>query len=281
MACFSSARGTGSGDDNPEVFAITAPWSETDLPFQNRVGSGAWTWTPNSTWVNEVKVGYTHVYAPDLSADRSANPASPWGLSNGLPTGYGINTGVTNPTFFGLPLIYISGFTNLGGGNWPRFVGPSAYTEFLDHISYLRGKHAFKFGGEVTLVGSTGGTVHDPKGRINFKNTTDSNTGVTTPALENFLLGNVGSGSSIFVGQPVRNMHDKDYALFIQDDYRVRPTLTAEPRHCATELQSGSPPRRKTTFWAPSIRTLPPDSYRSVAGRIPPTTVITAISPRA
>ena len=127
---------------------------------------------------------------------------------------------MTNPTFFGLPLIYISGFTNLGGGNWPRFVGPSAYTEFLDHVSYLRGKHAFKFGGEVTIVGSTGAQVHDPKGRINFRN--DAN----FTSLENFLLGNVGDGSSIFVGQPVRNLHDRDYALFIQDDYRVRPTLT-------------------------------------------------------
>jgi hypothetical protein len=215
---FFIGQGYGQWDDNPG--AITAPWSETDLPFQNRVGSGAWTWTPNSTWVNEVKVGYTHVYAPDLSADRSANAASPWGLSNGIPTGYGINTGVTNSTFFGLPLIYISGFTNLGGGNWPRFVGPSAYTEFLDHISYLRGKHAFKFGGEVTLVGTSGGQVHDPKGRINFRND-GGNT-----SLENFLLGNVGDGSSIFVGQPVRNLHDQDYALFIQDDYRLRPTLT-------------------------------------------------------
>jgi hypothetical protein len=227
---FFIGQGYGQWDDNPG--AISAPWSETDLPFQNRVGSGAWTWTPNSTWVNEVKVGYTHVYAPDLSADRNANPASPWGLSNGLPTGYGINTGVTNPTFFGLPLIFISGFTNLGGGNWPRFVGPSAYTEFLDHISYLRGKHAFKFGGEVTLVGSTGGTVHNPKGRIKFKSSDCPQppppfcpVGGFTP-LENFLLGNVGDGSSIFVGQPVRNLHDKDYALFIQDDYRVRPTLT-------------------------------------------------------
>lgn len=208
----------GQWVDNPG--AITAPWSETNLPFQNRVGTGAWTWTPNAQWVNEAKVGYTHVYAPDLSADRNANPASSWGLSNGIPTGYGMNTGVTNSTFYGLPLIYITGFTNLGGGNWPRFVGPNSYTEFLDHVSYLRGKHAFKFGGEVNLVGSTGADVHDPKGRINFRD------GGGFTALENFLLGNVGDGSAIFVGDPVRHVHNQDYALFLQDDYRVVPRLT-------------------------------------------------------
>ena len=212
----------GTWVDNPG--AITAPWSETNLPFRNRIGTGAWTWTPNSNLVNEAKVGYTHVYAPDLSADRNANPASPWGLSNGIPTGYGINTGVTNPTFFGLPLIYISGFTNLGGGNWPRFVGPNSYTEFLDQVSYLRGKHVLKFGGEVNLVGSTGGDVHSLKGRINFR-PDDASVGTNT-ALENFLLGNAGNGSAIFVGDPVRHVHNQDYALFVQDDYRVLPRLT-------------------------------------------------------
>jgi hypothetical protein len=218
---FFIGQGDGQWVDNPA--AISAPWSETVLPFHNRVGSGAWTWTPNSNWVNEFKGSYTHVYAPDLSADRNANPASPWGVSNGLPTGYGMNTGVTDSTFFGLPRIFITGFTNLGGGNWPRFVGPNAYTEFLDHISYLHGKHAFKFGGEMTLVRSTGGQVNDPKGRINFRDTTDT-TGFN--ALENFLLGNVGDGSSIFEGSPVRHVHNEDYAAFIQDDYRVLPTLT-------------------------------------------------------
>ena len=212
----------GTWVDNPG--AITAPWSETNLPFRNRVGTGAWTWTPNSNWVNEAKVGYTHVYAPDLSADRNANPASPWGLSNGIPTGYAMNTGVTNSTFYGLPLIYITGFTNLGGGNWPRFVGPNSYTEFLDQVSYLRGKHAFKFGGEVNLVGSTGGDVHSLKGRINFR-PDDPSVGTNT-ALENFLLGNAGNGSAIFVGDPVRHVHNRDYALFAQDDYRVLPRLT-------------------------------------------------------
>jgi hypothetical protein len=218
---FFIGQGDGQWVDNPA--AISAPWSETVLPFHNRVGSGSWTWTPNSNLVNEFKGSYTHVYAPDLSADRNANPSSPWGVSNGLPTGYGMNTGVTDSTFFGLPRIFITGFTNLGGGNWPRFVGPNSYTEFLDHISYLHGKHAFKFGGEMTLVGSTGGQVSDPKGRINFRDTTDT-TGIN--ALENFLLGNVGDGSSIFEGTPVRHVHNEDYAAFIQDDYRVLPRLT-------------------------------------------------------
>ena len=131
---FFIGQGYGQWDDNPG--AISAPWSETNLPFRNRVGSGAWTWTPNSTWVNEVKVGYTHVYAPDLSADRTANPASAWGLSNGLPTGYGLNTGVTNPSPSSGSRSHLHfRFHQLGRqGNWPRFVG----ARFLYRVSRSR-----------------------------------------------------------------------------------------------------------------------------------------------
>ena len=55
------------------------------------------------------------------------------------------------------------------GGNWPKFVGPNQNLEFLDHISYLHGKHAFKFGGEFTYVETTSGATSNAKGRINFK----------------------------------------------------------------------------------------------------------------
>jgi hypothetical protein len=72
----------------------------------------------------------------------------------------------------------------------------------------------------MTLVGSTGGQVNDPKGRINFKN--DS----SFTSLENFLLGNIGQGTAIFEGSPVRHVHNQDYAAFFQDDYRALPTLT-------------------------------------------------------
>ncbi len=56
------------------------------------------------------------------------------------------------------------------GGNWPKFVGPNSNTEFLDHISYLRGKHALKFGGELTFVTISGGATQNARGRIKFHN---------------------------------------------------------------------------------------------------------------
>ena len=69
-----------------------------------------------------------------------------------------MNSGVTNPVYCGLPLIEPTGFTRLGA-NWPKFVGPNQNLEFLDHISLLNGKHAFKFGGEYTYVETNSGAT--------------------------------------------------------------------------------------------------------------------------
>ena len=214
---FFIGQGSGTWNDNPSV--ITSAFSESLFPVSLRMGSGSWTFVPNSSYVNEFKVGYTHYLLPFLAVDHNANPDGPWGIANGIPTGYAINTGVTNPQFFGFPRVNIQGFTQLGG-NWPKYVGPNTNTEFLDHISYLHGKHAFKFGGEFTIVQSSAGATSNAKGKINFKS------GGGNTALENFLLGNVGSGSSIFVGNPVRDVHTDHLAVFFQDDYRMTPKFT-------------------------------------------------------
>jgi carboxypeptidase family protein len=210
--------GSGTWNDNPS--SIATYFSESLFPVSARVGSGSWTYLPNSSYVNQLKVGYTHYQLPFFSADHNANPDAPWGLSNGIPTGYNINTGVTNPLFYGQPRISIQGFTLLGG-NWPKIVGPNQNLEILDHISYLHGKNAFKFGGEYTYVETTSGATSNAKGQVKFKNSKNG-----TPALENFLLGNTGSGSSIFVGDPTRDVHTNHIAAFFQDDYRATPRLT-------------------------------------------------------
>jgi len=223
--------GAGTYNDNPS--AIASYFYESLFPVNARVGSGSWTYVPNSSMVNEFKVGYTHYRLPFFSVDHNANPDAPWGLSNGVPTGYAINTGVKDSDYFGFPKLPISGFTQLGG-NWPKIVGPNQNTEILDHISYLKGKHAFKFGGEYTYVETVSGATNNAKGNIKFKsggscpfNPIDPSTSAPaacTP-LENFLLGNVGAGT-IFVGDAVRDAHTNHIAAFFQDDFRATAKLT-------------------------------------------------------
>jgi hypothetical protein len=208
---FFIGQGSGTWNDNPS--AITSAFVESLFPVADRIGSGSWTFVPNSAIVNEFKVGYSYYHLPFNSVDHNANPNAPWGISGGIPTGYAMNTGVANPLYYGFPIIAIAGFIPLGG-NWPKFVGPATNTEFLDHISYLHGKHAFKFGGELTVVQSSAGATRHAKGNIKFS------------SLQNFLTGTVAKGSDIFVGDAVRDVHTDHLGVFFQDDYRMTPNIT-------------------------------------------------------
>src|SRR5262249_34589786 len=59
--------------------------------------SGRWTWTPNSTWVNDFTLGYVFLRVYRITGDVNMKAGDPW------PQGYGMNTGVTDPLFGGLP----------------------------------------------------------------------------------------------------------------------------------------------------------------------------------
>ena len=206
-------NGRGGGVWNDGAYQVGVPGSGTSPfmsalgPVQIQLASGSWTYTPNSRWVNEAMVGYNRFYQPYLSVDSNVNP-----------TAYGLNTGVTDPRFFGFPLIQISPFSYNNfhlGGNWPKIEGPDQDLEVQDHVSYLMGKHALKFGGEIIHNGAVPFVTQNGKGRIKFG------------SLEGFLAGKAsGTGSRILVGDPKRDLHNWQYAGFFQDDWRLTQKIT-------------------------------------------------------
>ncbi|HEY2646691.1 MAG TPA: TonB-dependent receptor, partial [Candidatus Acidoferrales bacterium] len=198
-----------------EDSAYVSPAFLTQQTQRPEVGKVNWTWTPNSRWVNEAQFGVQYLLKPSFVGDHTVNP-----------TTYGLNTGVTNPLYFGMPQISITGggvtFTNLGGGSWPKIQGPETDYIFQDHVSYLLGKHAFKFGGEFLDDNFTGGALNTSRGFIRFGNTSPLFSGET--ALEEFLLGTPNQGK-ILLGNAERHVSNQGYALFIQDDWRIEPRL--------------------------------------------------------
>jgi hypothetical protein len=178
------------------------------------VGNMNWTWTPSSRWVNEAQFGAQYLLKPSFVGDHTVDP-----------TTYGLNTGVTNPLYFGLPQISITGlgttFTTLGGGTWPKIQGPETDYIIQDHVSYLAGKHAFKFGGEIVDNSFTGGALNTSRGFIRFGAGT-AFSGAT--ALEDYLLGDPNQGK-LLLGNAERNITNQGYAVFFQDDWRIKPRL--------------------------------------------------------
>src|SRR5260370_2603577 len=98
------------------------------------------------------------------------------------------------------------------GGGWPKIIGPDGVLTLLDHVSYLRGRHSFKFGGEVLVNGATEDETSNAKGPIRLDNLADFFTGTLSRA-------------NLFLGDPIRNLRNQGYAVFLQDDWRVRPRL--------------------------------------------------------
>jgi hypothetical protein len=177
---------------------------------RSQVFAGNWTFTPSSTWVNEARVGYSHYYQTYLSNDHAQNPASY--AFNGAT--YSLFTGQTNPAYFGLPQIRFSSYSNFSlGASWPKTVGPDGVLQLLDHVSYLRGKHAFKLGVEYLDNHSTNNVTANAKGPIRFPDLTTYFEGL--PNRAQFLTGNL-----------LRHMSSQNIGVFAQDDWRLTPRLT-------------------------------------------------------
>jgi hypothetical protein len=173
-------------------------------------------WTPNTTWINEARFGYNRLYQPTFPNDHDV-PAS----------SYGLDTGVTNPLYGGLPRINVLGFFSfplggLGGFNWPKVQGPDDRFQFIDHVSRTIGKHAFKFGGEVHRDGFEGGAYGGTRGRFKFLG---GDAFPTSTPIEDFFAGAPTNGS-LLIGDPTRDIHNWGVALFAQDDWRITSHLT-------------------------------------------------------
>jgi Carboxypeptidase regulatory-like domain/TonB dependent receptor len=202
--------GQNNGTWNDDFHQLAPNW-ESLLYVRAQLASGGWVWTPNSRWVNEFRAGYGRYNQTYYSADHTT-PASK----------FGINTGVTDPFFDGLPILFFLGLNSQLGGSWPKLVGPDHVIDFVDHVSYLRGRHAFKFGGEITDNVHTGKITQYGKGRVKFKPFGGTGGGL----FENFLAGDVAQGSSLLTGNPFRDSRIWGYAGFVQDDWRATNRLT-------------------------------------------------------
>jgi hypothetical protein len=116
-----------------------------------------------------------------------------------------------------LPQITVNGYFTLSNA----IGGPTAGGDFYsarDVFSWTTGRHAFKFGGELSLNKTVQDTLLNNYGVFTFNNS------VTKNALADFL---VGIPSAVTQDAPVTAYWRSWYtALFAQDDFRIHPRVT-------------------------------------------------------
>ena len=122
--------GTGTFVDNASI-EMAQPWL-TAQSARSQAFSTNWTWTPNSNWVNEFRVGYSHYTQSFVTPDSNQSPTN-YNFPGYSYTGdsgkgtYHIYTGQTNPLYQGLPIYTFQGVFNLqfelagaGPSTWDR-----------------------------------------------------------------------------------------------------------------------------------------------------------------
>ena len=199
----------GDGEDHP----ITAKYWQNKSPIRTYTVSSDWVWAPSSRVVNEARFAWDRVRFALIPDDGTK-------FANG--TDYKLNTGITSTG--GFPNVVMTGYPGEVLGSWRGrpvdFQNP--YYSLQDTVSYLLGKHTFKFGGEFTHIEATF-NVHDTRGRINFKGGKCPTISGSTP-LEDFFCGKTAGGTQL-LGTTARKLNWREFAGFVQDDWRLAPKL--------------------------------------------------------
>jgi hypothetical protein len=204
---------------------LTQPQFRDNAQLRAQFVTTSWTWTPNSTWVNDLRFGWNQHQRIDHVDD----------INTPLST-YGINTGVTDSLLGGFPTIQVDPgtFSQLGGDqNLPKDYGPSKDYDVVDHVSFLRGKHAFKFGAETLFLRPYLGNRTGGRGVFTFSG---GNVSAALPAsgianssaLEDFLAGipDGTNGGTVLNGNPLRHLRQEDYSGFFEDTWHLLPHVT-------------------------------------------------------
>jgi len=187
-----------------DAVPLRPEWLSQTAPITQVFGLD-WTWTPNSKLVNTARFSYNYFYEKIAPVD-----------SNVDPTTYGLNTGITDPRLFGFPRINpsTSYFNYLGGNSsWPLWTTPSRTQNYSDTASYTIGNHTLRFGGVFSDGGVDYLRAGYGRGRVDFH------------YLPDFLEGNIRSWELLY-GDPARDISQKSWGLFVQDDFRATRHVT-------------------------------------------------------
>jgi hypothetical protein len=227
VVTFSYFETSGSNKFTPTNTNLPT-WSVQQFNWRqhNANASDTWTFSPNA--VNQFWATYTRNFGGRLNLPQTSlgDLGSQFRIQ-GTPS---------------LPQIAVTGYFTLG----QAIAGPVAGSNFYsmrDMVSYTRGKHTLKFGGELSLNKDVQQTLLNNYGVFSFTNAKTGN------ALADFMLG---LPATMNQDAPVTALDNFWVAgLFLQDDYRVsrRLTLNLGLRY---ELQTAptDPFDREATFKA-------------------------------
>lgn len=213
---------------NGRTSAVVSPFTGLGLTLLDR-SNQTLSLTETHLWgsnlVNEVRGGFNRQPTFRRSNQTLRDFLQNVGFNNADIDAYGAVVGVAALDTYGHPAINFgtgfARFTN-GGRNTYRPLDQNLLT-FGDTLSWIHGRHAFKFGADFVRNAAVDGFTSgrgNPRGLINY-------TGAGPDAWARFLLGlPANSVSFVKAFRPPMDVHNWETGFFVQDEWRIHPKVT-------------------------------------------------------
>jgi len=192
--------------------------ANTSITHQAMLGHTA---VLSPTQVNQFKIGFSRIEAAAGNLHDS-DPENNWVGKLDIPH---VQRG---PRFWGIPILSISNFTQIGDPENSPYLNWNTFIQFTDNFSWSKGKHTIKIGGDFVrtrfnLIGND-----RPRGAFTFSGVYSQLAGVNPLALHSmsdFLQGLI-SAQQAQPGDVVAQLRAFSMGAYFQDNWRVTPKLT-------------------------------------------------------
>src|ERR1041385_7057319 len=167
--------------------------------------------------VNEARFGFNRYHLDVFQNAYGMNLAEKFGLK-------GVNDG---PLYSGLPIIYLTNYTSIGGDDWKPLFFKETSLQFNDNVTLMLGKHSLKAGAEFRPRFENNYFAIFPAGAFWVGNGASSYQGSWSDGheLADLLLGLPAAGyHGRRFGSP--DLRDNQYSFFVQDDWKITDKLT-------------------------------------------------------
>ena len=172
--------------------------------------------------VNETRFGFTKFYnttGPQLAFTRDVvGSLGIRGLASGPPVQWGI------------PGIVIAGYSGFGNSSEGPYENDNSAMQIINNLSWIRGKHSFKFGGEIRRDAYNQVGNQFARGEFQFTNQATRNPGLTGAAaggnaFADYQLGLLNQ-SEAAVAIATAKFRSTGFAFYVDDTWRVTSKLT-------------------------------------------------------
>jgi outer membrane receptor protein involved in Fe transport len=180
--------------------------------------SAQWVHTFSPTVLNEFRAGFDRENVSQLSTlTNTGFTIQSLGI-NGLNVG-GPNGRPLRPNEEGFPIINIAGYLGMGSDLAASNLDNSQTYQIVDNLTFVKGKHTLRFGGDIRKLYDNATTNNWPFGSMSFTGDISGD-----PAAA-FMLGYPRTTLTP-EGVPITKARQWRSALYVQDDWKVTPKLT-------------------------------------------------------